>query len=105
MIFFGNITIIEYGNGTTEIPPVTIDDSVYIIVPLLVIIGILVLSFLVYLMLRRRRMTRIRREIAKLYEFDSNDQEWDSLNSYEIPSYNSLDYTATLESQRNTTNL
>lgn len=47
MTFFGNITNIGYGNGTTELPPVTIDDSVYIIVPLLVIIGILVLSFLV----------------------------------------------------------
>ncbi|KAJ8916058.1 hypothetical protein NQ315_010926 [Exocentrus adspersus] len=72
--------------STTE-EPFEADDSKYIIIPLVVIVLVMLLSVLVYLMARRRKIDRLRRNILKLYDFDSNEQEWESLTNNEYPSY------------------
>ncbi|CAG9767711.1 unnamed protein product [Ceutorhynchus assimilis] len=67
------------------------DDAKYLIVPLVVIVVVMLLSLLVYCMAKRRKMDRLRRDIAKLYEYDEKDLEWEPLNSFEFPLYNSGD--------------
>ncbi|CAH1970415.1 unnamed protein product [Acanthoscelides obtectus] len=72
---------------TTEAPYVP-DDAKYLIAPLVVMVLVMILSILVYLMARRRRMISLRRNILSLYDFDSHEQEWESLtNSNEYPTY------------------
>lgn len=59
-------------------------------------------------MAKRRRMNKLRREVAKMYEFDQNELEWEALNSFEYPYYNSGDFTPALRRNDNfmpTTNL
>ncbi|XP_018564609.1 uncharacterized protein LOC108905982 [Anoplophora glabripennis] len=63
------------------------DDSKYLIIPLVVIVLVMILSVLVYLMARRRKMNRLRNDMLKLYDFDSNEQEWECLTSSEYPCY------------------
>ncbi|XP_056648441.1 uncharacterized protein LOC130901592 [Diorhabda carinulata] len=84
----------HFQNSTTESPstvpnPDDIpDDSKYLIVPLVVIIFVMILSLLVYFMAKRRRLDTLRKNILSMYEFDSNEQEWESLtNSSEYPHY------------------
>ncbi|KAJ8983497.1 hypothetical protein NQ317_005154 [Molorchus minor] len=61
------------------------DETIYLIVPLVVIILIMLLAILVYLMAKRRRLIRLRHTILQMYEFDSNEQEWEPLASSEFP--------------------
>ncbi|KAJ3651175.1 hypothetical protein Zmor_017231 [Zophobas morio] len=92
MDFFGNSTT----TTTTESPePDQHRDYKFLIVPLVVVFVILVLSALVYLMARRkRRLDVLRHSLMVLYEFDSNEQEWESLNSYDNPNYTEINNTA-----------
>lgn len=36
---------------------------------------------------RQRRLDTLRQNLLVMYEFDSNEQEWESLNSQEHPNY------------------
>lgn len=59
-------------------------------------------------MAKRRRMSRLRRDVARLYHFEPSDLEWEALNSFDPPSYNSGDFTTAFtksESYMPTTNL
>ncbi|ENN77664.1 hypothetical protein YQE_05958, partial [Dendroctonus ponderosae] len=47
----------------------------------------------VYCMAKRRRMNRLRRDVARLYHFEQSDLEWEALNSFDPPSYNSANYS------------
>lgn len=49
----------------------------------------------VYLMAKKRHMDTMRNNLLRLYEFDSNEQEWESLNSYDNPTrinYNTTNF-------------
>ncbi|XP_018333710.1 uncharacterized protein LOC108742868 [Agrilus planipennis] len=69
-------------NDTTTIPPqpepILEEDIKFLIIPLVVIIVVIILSALVYLMVKRKQEEIIHRNIMKLYEFDSNEQEWET---------------------------
>ncbi|XP_044763565.1 uncharacterized protein LOC123320325 [Coccinella septempunctata] len=70
---------------------VTHNDAKYLIVPLLVIVLIVLLSILVYYLLKMRRNRKFRLNVLTLYEFDSREQEWESLSeSVEYPNYNAI---------------
>nr|XP_015837795.1 PREDICTED: uncharacterized protein LOC107398401 isoform X2 [Tribolium castaneum] len=77
---FGNYT----STTTTGAPDVAPHrDYKFLIVPL------------VYLMARRkRRLDRLRHSLMVLYEFDSNEHEWESLNSSDNPNYTQINNTA-----------
>ncbi|KAJ8953871.1 hypothetical protein NQ314_007187 [Rhamnusium bicolor] len=75
---------------TTTKEPVKTDDVKYLIIPLVVIALVMLLSVLVYLMAKRRRMNNLRNTIIRMYDFDSNEQEWESLTSNEYPYYNTV---------------
>lgn len=47
-------------------------------------------------MARRRRMIDLRHRLLSLYEFDSNEEEWETLNSYENPTYTNESNNSTL---------
>ncbi|KAF2896568.1 hypothetical protein ILUMI_09618 [Ignelater luminosus] len=85
---------------TPIIHPVLKNDLKFLIIPLIVMVVVMVLSALVYLMAKRRRSEFVRENLMRLYEFDSNENEWDIplMNSGE-ENYGSLnnysDYSAT----------
>ncbi|KAK5638043.1 hypothetical protein RI129_012338 [Pyrocoelia pectoralis] len=64
------------------------EDSRFLIIPLLVIIFIMLLSALVYLMAKKKRLDSVRENLMQLYEFDSNENEWESFHQ----SYNEQNY-------------
>lgn len=48
-------------------------------------------------MARKRRIDKLRVNLLALYDFDSNEQEWESLNIYDNRYYyKSMDYTTTV---------
>ncbi|XP_044261039.1 uncharacterized protein LOC123009010 [Tribolium madens] len=89
---FGNYTTTT-STGAPDVAPHR--DYKFLIVPLVVVFLILLLSALVYLMARRkRRLDRLRHSLMVLYEFDSNEHEWESLNSSDNPNYTQINNTA-----------
>lgn len=88
----------EEGNfttTTTEVPVQISSDLNFLIIPLVVIVIVMILSACVYLMAKRRRMYLLQENIMSLYDFDHNE-EWDSIDSYDHPSYNSMAHTTTV---------
>ncbi|XP_060534372.1 uncharacterized protein LOC132706823 [Cylas formicarius] len=103
-------------NTTSSVPPDVItttksktssDDAKYVVVPIIVIIVIMLASVLVYYLLKQRKLIKLRREIQSFYEFDSEEQEWESLNSYRHPNYSDdlTDSSRSRLSKSSTTNL
>lgn len=43
---------------------------------------------------RKRRLDRLRHSLMVLYEFDSNEHEWESLNNSDNPNYTQINNTA-----------
>lgn len=43
-------------------------------------------------MARKRRLDTLRKNLLNLYEFDSNEQEWEPLSSYDNPTYNTTTF-------------
>lgn len=79
----------EYQNvTTTEVPTKTnVNELIYLIAPIVIIVVIILFSALVYLMARKRRIDKLRVNLLALYDFDSNEQEWESLNIYDNRQY------------------
>ncbi|KAL1501475.1 hypothetical protein ABEB36_006790 [Hypothenemus hampei] len=97
MVIFEETTTELFPNVTTTVTPSFHgDDAKYLIVPLVVIVLVMLLSLLVYCMAKQRRMNRLRQDVARLYHFDENDLEWQSLNSYDHPNYQSGDFNIAL---------
>lgn len=70
---------------------VTQNEAKYLIVPLFVIVLIVLLSILVYYLLKMRRNRKFKLSVMSLYEFDSREQEWENLSeSCEYPNYNAI---------------
>ncbi|CAG9861053.1 unnamed protein product [Phyllotreta striolata] len=88
MLLISNYTTETTTTVTTEPSPSpepdVADDSKYLVVPLVVIVFVIILTLLVYLMAKRRKYIILKKNILSLYEFDANEQEWESLtNSYD----------------------
>ncbi|KAK9892521.1 hypothetical protein WA026_020506 [Henosepilachna vigintioctopunctata] len=85
MNFSATITV----TPNSSVPNVSHDDAKYLIAPIVVIAVVVLLSILVYFMLKMKRIQKIRLNTLNLYEFDSNEQEWESLtNSWDFyPNY------------------
>ncbi|KAF5293073.1 hypothetical protein FQR65_LT11065 [Abscondita terminalis] len=81
-------------NSTTQVPLLfkeASQDSRFLIIPLVVVVIIMLLSALVYLMAKKKRLDLVRENLMQLYEFDSYEQEWESLNvSVNEQNYGSL---------------
>ncbi|KAK9736851.1 hypothetical protein QE152_g11227 [Popillia japonica] len=89
----------EYENiTTTEFPIDTnANEEIYLIAPIVIIVVIVLFSALVYLMARKRKIENLRVNLLALYDFDSNEQEWESLNVHDNKYYyKSMDYTTTI---------
>ncbi|GJQ76603.1 hypothetical protein Trydic_g15466 [Trypoxylus dichotomus] len=86
-----NITTTE---ATTETN--NVDELIYLIAPIVIIVVIILLSALIYLMARKRKIDKLRINLLALYDFDSNEQEWESFNAYDSKYYKSMDYTTTV---------
>ncbi|KAL3272007.1 hypothetical protein HHI36_022474 [Cryptolaemus montrouzieri] len=82
-------TATEISPNTTVPTNVEHNDAKYLIAPLVVIVVVVLLSILVYFMLKMKKIQKIRLNTLSLYEFDSNEQEWESLtNSFDFyPNY------------------
>lgn len=46
-------------------------------------------------MARKRSIDKLRINLLSLYEFDSNEQEWESFSLHDKFNYKSMDYTTT----------
>lgn len=46
-------------------------------------------------MAKKRKMELVRHKLLSLYDFDSNEREWESFNSYDNPNYAATSYYTT----------